>query len=553
MLPSRRHHPVRQAVAGIAVAMLAAATLDLAAAPDLVLVNAKVFTADAARPYAEALAVETGRIAAVGTTTEIYALAGPITRIVDVGGRLVTPGLIEAHVHLGPRFPTPPLVMPNLPFPGPTAEQVLAAVGEAAKSRTDWVSVPVGPLAARDRRNWRDALDAVAPRTPVFLRGFWGHTTIVNSEALRRLGIGERVSDPLGGWWGRDANGRLDGRAYEAAETVNPSVRPPDARMLAEAYVEASRRYARWGVTSIHLMNNDKSLQVAIAGLALASTGQKWTIYSWATPVQRISDAWTAIAAVGHVPPGVRIEGPKWVLDGTPLEQNARRRQPYPNRPGWFGRSNFSDEQVRAILRDALSSTTQLALHVVGDIETERVLTVMEGLSPPAPWRAKRVRLEHADGLGPRLLERAARLGVVVIQNPTHLPPPPKDGTTGADPLLPLRSLTQAGIPLALGSDGGPDEQNPFLNLMLATLYPAAPGEALTREEALLAYTAGAAYAEREEMRKGRLAPGYAADFAVLSRDVLTIPARDLPGTTSLLTVVDGIVIHESAELHGTR
>ena len=553
MQPSRRRHAVHLAVASLVAAILAMATADLAAAPDLVLVNGKVFTADATRPYAAALGVEAGRISAVGTTDEIRALAGPLTRIIDVGGRLVTPGLIEAHVHLGPRFPTPPLAMPNLPFPGPTAEQTLAAVAEAAQSRTDWVSVPVGPLVARDRRNWRDALDAAAPRTPVFLRGFWGHTTIVNSEALRRLGIEETVADPLGGWWGRDAKGRLDGRAYEAAETVNSRVRPPDAATLAAAYAEASRRYARWGVTSIHVMNNDKSLQVALAGLAQARTGQKWTIYSWATPVQRIADAWTAIAAAGPVPSGVRIEGPKWVLDGTPLEQNARRSQPYPNRLGWFGRSSFTEKQVRAILRNALSSATQLALHVVGDLETERVLTVMESLAPAAVWRAKRVRLEHGDGLGPRLRERAARLGVVVIQNPTHLPPPPKDGETDADPLLPLRSLAQAGIPLALGSDGGPDEQNPFLNLMLATLYSAAPAEALTREEALLAYTAGAAYAERGETRKGRLAPGYAADLAVLSQDILTIPARELPATTSLLTLVDGVAIHESAELNGSR
>jgi predicted amidohydrolase YtcJ len=87
-------------------------------------------------------------------------------------------------------------------------------------------------------------------------------------------------------------------------------------------------------------------------------------------------------------------------------------------------------------LRNALSSATQLALHVVGDVETERVLTVMENRAPAAAWRVKRVRLEHGNGLGPRLRERAARLGVVVIQNPTHLPSPPKDGVTDADPLL---------------------------------------------------------------------------------------------------------------------
>ena len=269
------------------------------AAPQLVLVNAKVFTADPALPYAQAVAIEDGRILAVGSNDQVRALTGPNTRIIDAGGRLVTPGLTEAHVHLGVALPTPPLAMPGLPFPGPTAEQALAAVEQAAKTRTDWVTAYIGPLIARDRRNWRKALDAVAPNTPVFFRAFWGHTSIVNSEGLRRLGISEEIADPLGGWWGRDKTGHLDGRAYEAAETITPRIRPATAESLAISFGEAQQRYARWGVTSIHLMNNDKSLEVTLAGLAIAKPLQKWTVYSWGTwETQRIPEAWAAIDRV---------------------------------------------------------------------------------------------------------------------------------------------------------------------------------------------------------------------------------------------------------------
>ena len=109
---------------------------------------------------------------------------------------------------------------------------------------------------------------------------FWGHTSITNSEGLRRLGIAEDIADPLGGWWGRDENGRLDGRAYEA-ETIMPRIQPATAERLATLFGEAQHRYARWGVTSIHLMNNDKSLEVTLAGLAIAKPLQKWTVYSW--------------------------------------------------------------------------------------------------------------------------------------------------------------------------------------------------------------------------------------------------------------------------------
>jgi predicted amidohydrolase YtcJ len=525
------------------------------AAPQLALVNAKVFTADPALPYAEAVAIEDGRILAVGSNEQIRALTGPKTRIIDAGGRLVTPGLTEAHVHLGVALPTPPLPMPDLPFPGPTAEQALAAVEQVAKTRTDWVTAYIGPLIARDRRNWRKALDAVAPNTPVLFRAFWGHTTIVNGEGLRRLGISEEIADPLGGWWGRDEAGHLDGRAYEAAETITPRIRPASADGLAASFGEAQQRYARWGVTSIHLMNNDKSLEVTLAGLALAKPRQKWTVYSWGTwETQRIPEAWAAIDRVAkQAPPRIRVEGPKWMMDGTPIEQNSLQRVEYIDRPGWRGRSDFNDEQLREILQLGLARPTQLALHVVGDAETDRVLKMMEQLAPAATWRAKRVRIEHGDGIGRDVFEKVAQLGLVVIQNPTHLAIPPIAGKKMLDHEIVLKSFVNAGIPLALGSDGGVKEQNPFLNLMLAVLVPSDPSEALTREQALTAYTTGGAYAEGQDQRKGRLAPGLAADLAVLSQDVLTVPTSQLPATTSLLTMVDGEVIFEDAVLVSPR
>ena len=536
----------RLAGCATAIAMLLAGSAALAE-PQLLVVNAKVFTADPALPYAQAVAVEGSRIVAVGSNEQVRALGGPGTRIIDAAGRLVTPGLIEAHVHLGTELPTPPLAMQGLPFPGPTPEQALAAVEQAAKTRKDWIAAYVGPLVARDRRNWRKALDAVAPETPVYLRGFWGHTSIVNSEGLKRLGIAEDIADPLGGWWGRDESGRLDGRAYEAAETITSRIRPATVEALAATFGEAQKRYARWGITSIHLMNNDKSLEVTLAGLAAAKPQQKWTVYSWGawqTTAQRLPDAWAVIdAASKQAPAKVRIEGPKWMLDGTPIEQNSLQRAAYDGRPEWHGRSNFSDEQLREILQLALARPSQLALHVVGDAQTDRLLNMMEQLAPAPVWRSKRVRIEHGDGIGRDAFERVAALGLVVIQNPTHLAIPPIAGKVMHEHDIVLKSFGNAGIPLALGSDGGPSEQNPFLNMMLAVLVPNAPAEALTREQALTAYTAGGAYAEGEEKRKGRLAPGFAADLAVLSQDVLTIPTPQLPATTSLLTVVDGEVV----------
>ena len=157
------------------------------------------------------------------------------------------------------------------------------------------------------------------------------------------------------------------------------------------------------------------------------------------------------------------------------------------------------------------------------------------------------VRIEHGDGLTPDLIPRARELGVVVVQNPTHLASPESISKTfGADraaELQPLHSLLDAGIPLALGSDG---PTNPYLNIMLAANDPGRSKEALTREQAVIAYTQGSAYAEFTEKDKGTLEPGKLADLAVLSQDIFHFQLNELPKTESVLTLVGGKVVYDA-------
>lgn len=524
------------------------------AVPQIAIVNADVFTADPAHPRARAIAIEGGRIAAVGTDAEIIARAGAATRRINAGGRLVTPGLTEAHVHLAsnlPLFAQPATMarMTGLPFPGPTPEQALLAVRNAAAQPGDWVAGVIGPAVARDGRNWRDALDEAAGGRPVILRAFWGHTTLLNSAALARLGVPADPADPLGGWWGRDAAGRLDGRAYESAEWAGwERIAPPDADRLAAVFRQAAERYARWGVTSIHLINNGRSVPLTLEALARTGPAQKWTVYAWGGGLPDVPSAWAQMESLPAIPQRVRVDGPKWILDGTPIEQNARQWADYEGRPGWHGRSNYTDTQLREILSMALHSSHQLVLHVVGDAETDRLFTAMETLAPASEWVRKRVRLEHGDGIRRESLRRAVLLGVVVTQNPTHFPAARADGgpPRAVETMSMLRTLLRSGVPLALGSDAAGDETNPFLNMQLACSY-SATGEALTREEALLAYTTGGAFAERQESMRGRLVPGAAADLAILSQNVLEVPAVTLNATRSLLTMIDGVVVYEDA------
>jgi predicted amidohydrolase YtcJ len=534
----------------IALACVAAAH----AAPDLILVNGKVFTSDAGHPIAEAFAVTTGRFTAVGSTATVRRLAGPSTRIVDAGGRRVIPGLIDAHMHIDPLPPGRPIALPaHSDF-----EAILTAVTAAGRSGPGWLSGDMSVDAFNNPRVNRDALDAAAPGNPVMLVITPGHTALLNSRALEALGIEDDIEDPIGGRWGRDASGRLNGRAYESAFTLvsrRAAALDPNVALAAALMRRTAEVYLRWGVTSVDLMAQAATLAETRAALERAQVPMRWAVYAWGLPQHDIRDAWREVDTDGGRWPNLtRLGGSKWILDGTPIDRGAFLLEDYADQPGWRGRCDFTEPQLRQILGGALASSHQVALHTAGDGTAELVLRLMEQLAPAARWEKVRVRMEHGDGVYADRIARAANLGIVVVQNPVHLGEFVVDGGRTyqaarwggrAKQFQPLKSLLTAGIHLAFGSDSSNAgaHANPFLNVMVAASDPLRPSEAITREEALVAYTAGSAYAESQEQIKGKIKPGLAADWVVLSQDILTIPLDALQATTSLLTVVGGVVV----------
>jgi hypothetical protein len=239
----------------------------------------------------------------------------------------------------------------------------------------------------------------------------------------------------------------------------------------------------------------------------------------------------------------VTVSGTKWVMDGTPIERLAFQSFDYADRKGWRGRPNFTSVALQPMFERALEAREPLMLHMVGDATIDQAFTGMERAGSPLRWQSRRVRVEHGDVLTASLIDRARKLGAVLVQNPSHLAVSfvPRYGDR-AGTVQPLKSVADAGVPLALGSDG---PLNPFLNLMFATTHPNRPGEALSREQAVRAYTWGSAYAEFTEDQKGSIAPGMLADLALLSQDIFDVPAEALPATTSVLTIVGGRVVHE--------
>jgi hypothetical protein len=219
----------------------------------------------------------------------------------------------------------------------------------------------------------------------------------------------------------------------------------------------------------------------------------------------------------------------------------------YSDAPGQQGTLNFPLDTVRSILREGLKSREQLLLHIVGDYTPKLVIEEMKKAAGAPQWRTKRVRFEHADGLLADQWEEARDLGIVAVVNPSHFTFAEinhiRVGEKRARTYQPFRSLIEAGIPVAIGSDG---PNNPFLNIMFAAMHPTNPAEAVSREQAVTAYTRGSAYAEEKEQEKGVLKAGMLADLAVLSQDIFTVPLQQLPGTSSVLTVIGGKIVYDA-------
>ena len=513
--------------------------------PDLVVFNGKIFTSKSSQPYVEALAVRGERIALVGTSREVLALVGKNTKRIDLAGHTVVPGFNDAHNHLSVAPVAEWLIIKSEDPQWKEVKDALAvACDQAPKGK--WIEGTFGDTILADPLPTRRELDVLCPDRPVALVDWTGHASILNSLALTKLAVREDEPNPEGGTFVRGSDGKLTGRIFEYAQfqmdrRLSELVSDEEAvRQLNDFFVHS----ARTGITTIQNMSNPIRDDRAAALLAKSP------------PPIRIRLIWFGLTDQHgrvlndrrdlplHPAPLVTVSGTKWIIDGTPIEHSAAMRKPYADHPDTSGELNFSEKEIEDILRESLQRNDQLMVHVVGDRTVETFLNAMDATGGERVWAQRRLRFEHGDGIMPDLIPAVKRLGVVEVQNPTHLSlDVPRWGPGRAEHDQPMRSLLEAGIPIAIGSDG-PD--NPFLNIMLATTYEGKPNEALTREQAVIAYTLTSAYAEFTEKDKGSLESGKLADLAVLSQDIFKVRAEDLPKTESVLTIVGGKIVYDA-------
>lgn len=522
-----------------------------AQSPDLILYNGKIFTADQKQLYVQAVAIRGERITAVGGNTIITKMKGKDTKMIDLQGKTVIPGINDAHSHTGPEYPSRYFNLQQLPTDPTSWERISDSITKIVKD------VPAGTLIRSvinpdlfaDSRACRAGLDLISGSHPVILSAWTGHGTLCNSKALALLGFDEQ-STYLGGWFSKDADQKNSGiineyASYRISSILNARLEAGDiSKQLAGYYKEA----LSFGITSDQVMatqfsakqsreifaKNDFGVRTRI--IAFPVTGNnKILVSDWAGSFSKLNRK--------NV-----IAGVKLIIDGTPIERLACVSAPYSDAPHTSGHINFSDKVIGDFFAFCLRNKQQILVHAVGDSSVKTMIRVMLAMHPASFWKTKRVRIEHADLaiMKDADISLIKQLGIVIVQNPTHLGLPqlmmPRLNNRTAY-LQAMRSLLNNDIPLAIGSDG---PINPFLNIMLAAIHPDNPKEAISIEEAVIAYTKGSAYAEFTEKEKGTLAVGKYADLAVLSQDIFTVPLNTLPVTQSVMTIVGGKILHRA-------
>jgi predicted amidohydrolase YtcJ len=528
--------------------------------PTLIVLNAKVHTVDAAQPSAEAVAVCGDIIARVGTTADVRTLAGPRTRIIDAGGKLMVPGFNDAHVHL---------------ISG--AEEIVGVDLRPAKDEAEMAErlrqhaskLPKGRWILGgywDHEAWpsralptRQLLDRVTPDHPVFVQRLDGHMAVANSLALELAGITRDVVAPDGGAIVRDDNGEPAGVFKDNAMALVSRAIPQDTLdTLVEKARAALKHAGALGVTTIQDMTA-APLQLR-AYQALRASGEL-TARIYSIQNHGIEGLRAAGVASGFGDDWLRIGGIKLFADGSMGSATAAFFEPYTDDPSTTGLLLRSPSELEQAIFDADAAGFQAIVHAIGDRANAIVLDAFEKLARERGTRDRRPRIEHAQVVRERDKARFKALGVIASIQPSHC----IDDMRWAERRIGrqrcaiaynFKSFVSAGARIAFGTDWYVEPLNPLLGLYAAVTRqfpdgtPAGgwfPEERITMEQAVEYYTLGSAYAEFADQRKGSITEGRLADFVVLSRDIFTIAPHEILATQVALTVVGGKVVHEAA------
>lgn len=515
-------------------------------------------------PTAEALLVRGGKVAAVGSRAALVAEMTETVRLVDLGEATLVPGLVDAHGHLLSYGRS----LSILELSARSLADLYAKLNRvpATSFQGDWL---VGR--GWDQNDWpeqerdfptRARLDELFPTTPVYLTRIDGHAAWVNGEALRRAKVSAKTADPPGGRILRNARGEPTGVFVDNAMDLFEGVLPPPTEVQREEWLKAAlERLARAGLVAVH----DAGMDLATFQLL-----QQWDLAE-RLPLR----VYGMVDGQGKDVPRFLELGPyqgrlltlravKFLMDGALGSRGAALGAPYADAPLEQGLLMLTPDELVERASVFMERGFQVAVHAIGDRANRLVMDALAQAAERTKTRGGRHRLEHAQVLAPEDIPRLAALGWIASMQPVHATSdmPWAERRLGRERLrgaYAWKSLGKAGVPLAFGSDFPVEDPNPLAGLYAARTRqdPAGnpeggwfPEERLNGEEALRAFTAGAAYASFGEQTRGELSVGKDADFTALSVDPLSDPPAQLLRGRALLTVVAGREVFRTEEVH---
>jgi predicted amidohydrolase YtcJ len=538
-------------------AHLKPAPVKLSTVPEVIYFNGVIYTGvglNEDKPQVvEAMAIGGGKVLAVGSTKEITRLAGPHTRLRDLDptstSTFIFPGLNDAHTHLGMAGQT----KLNVDLTG-----VKSLAEMQAKIQTFAKESPAGHWLTGgnwDHTLWagkalptRQDLDQVTAGHPAMLLRIDGHIAIANSAALTAAAITGKTTPPQGGAIDLDSSGEPTGILRESAQELIDKVIPPpshDERMRGDELAIADA--VSHGLTSVQDFSDWDDFLIYEE---LEKAGKlNLRITEWLPFKAPLDDLKRMRAHHDSSDPMLHTGFLKGFMDGSLGSRTAALKAPYTDDPGNTGLPQYTQDQLNKMVVERAHAGFQIGFHAIGD---KAAAMALDAFDQPAVSRTARNRIEHAQVVDPADIPRFKKLGIIASMQPNHLL---TDMNWAEDRLGPQRAaysyawkaFLDAGVPLAFGTDYPVEPITPFRGLYCAvtrmndagtkTYFPE---NKLTRGQALYAYTQGSAYAEFAEKHKGKLIPGYDADFVLVDRDLYRVPAPAILHTHVQETYVGG-------------
>ena len=520
---------------------------------DLAITHARIYTVNPKQPSASAIAVRDGKILAVGDDVSRYVTGS--TKTIDAKGATIIPGFIDSHGHvrlLGD-------MLGNIDLRGLTSQaEVVSRVKTAAASHKlgEWIEG-----FAWDQNLWPGqqfpdtaGISRAAPDNPVSLERVDGHALWVNRKAMELADINAATPDPPGGKLLRDGKGAPTGVLIDQAQQlIRKKIPPASSAQIEASLLRATEQLARDGITTVH----DAGVQYEdIAGYRELIRGNKLPVRVYAMILYPL-----ALPAKPEIGDFLTIRSTKLVSDGALGSRGAAMIESYSDDPGNRGLQILDRATIRAAAAAALAKGFQVNTHAIGDLANRDALAAYaDVLKGP---NDRRFRIEHAQVVAPEDFVKFKQSSILASMQATHAK---SDMLWAQDRIGPQRikgayawqTFLHLGVHVPNGSDFPVEDPNPLLGFYAAVTRqnidgtPSAgwfPDQRMSREEALRSWTIEGAYAAFEENRKGSLEPGKFADFVMLSADIMTIPAPEIPRTRVMLTVVNGKIVFADSNL----